>query len=166
MSTDELPRKAVQALRLRLQHVKNHLEPIFSKPLNDISAKLTMTEKYELQVLLSYSLNTLFYIYLRINGSDPQKHAVMVELKRVQKYITKLKAYQGKEAKPNMKLNKEAAGRFIKAAISTNQEESSRPSQSKKKREVIDVYSSSEDEGKTKPAKKKGRVMMDPFSGK
>lgn len=66
----------------------------------------------------------------------------------------------------NMKLNKEAAGRFIKAAISTNQEESSRSSQSKKKREIINVYSSSEDEEKTKPAKKKGRVMMDPFSGK
>lgn len=108
MSTDELPKKAVQALRLRLQHVKNHLEPIFSKPLNDISAKLTMTEKYELQVLLSYSLNTLFYsknntktlffifyfwkptsfyivVYLRINGSDPQKHAVMTELVREEK---------------------------------------------------------------------------------
>ncbi|EIE92059.1 hypothetical protein RO3G_16770 [Rhizopus delemar RA 99-880] len=80
MSTEEVPKKAVRALRSRLQTVKNHLEPILSRPLSEINAKLSMTERYELQVLLSYSLNTLYYIYLRSSGSDPQKHDVMKEL--------------------------------------------------------------------------------------
>ncbi|KAG0738595.1 hypothetical protein G6F23_009570 [Rhizopus arrhizus] len=125
-----------------------------------------MTERYELQVLLSYSLNTLYYIYLRSSGSDPQKHDVMKELQRVQTYIKKLKVHQGKGPKPNMRLNKEAAGRFIKAAIT---EQGSNDGENKKKRtnEVITVEdSSSDEEGEIKkPAKKKGRVAMDPFTG-
>lgn len=166
MSTEEVPKKAVRALRSRLQTVKNHLEPILSRPLSEINAKLSMTERYELQVLLSYSLNTLYYIYLRSSGSDPQKHDVMKELQRVQTYIKKLKVHQGKGPKPNMRLNKEAAGRFIKAAIT---EQGSNDGENKKKRtnEVITVEdSSSDEEGEIKkPAKKKGRVAMDPFTG-
>lgn len=65
-----------------------------------------------------------------------------------------------------MRLNKEAAGRFIKAAIT---EQGSNDGENKKKRtnEVITVEdSSSDEEGEIKkPAKKKGRVAMDPFTG-
>lgn len=67
MSTEEVPKKAVRALRSRLQTVKNHLEPILSRPLSEINAKLSMTERYELQVLLSYSLNTLYYSKIEIS---------------------------------------------------------------------------------------------------
>ncbi|KAI9485933.1 MAG: hypothetical protein EXX96DRAFT_475029 [Benjaminiella poitrasii] len=76
----EIPKKAARALKVRLQVVKKHLEPLLEKPLNEIYTKLPVTERYELQVLLTYSLNTLFYINLRTNGSDPQKHEVMNEL--------------------------------------------------------------------------------------
>ncbi|ORE03744.1 hypothetical protein BCV72DRAFT_212700 [Rhizopus microsporus var. microsporus] len=80
MSTEEIPKKAVRALRTRIQVVRDHLEPLMARPLNETYSKLSMTEKYELQVLLSYTLNTLYYIYLRGNGSDPQKHVVLKEL--------------------------------------------------------------------------------------
>ncbi|KAI7904882.1 uncharacterized protein BX663DRAFT_430854 [Cokeromyces recurvatus] len=76
----EIPKKAVRALKARLQVVKNHLQPLLQKPLNEIYTKLPVTQRYELEVLLTYSLNTLFYIYLRTQGSDPQKHEVMNEL--------------------------------------------------------------------------------------
>ncbi|KAI8091861.1 hypothetical protein BDF21DRAFT_332763 [Thamnidium elegans] len=78
----EIPKKAVRALRSRLHIVKKHLEPIFAKPLSEIYTKLPISERYELEVLLSYSLNTLYYIYLRTQGSDPNKHDVMKELVR------------------------------------------------------------------------------------
>lgn len=61
MSTEEIPKKAVRALRTRIQVVKDHLEPLMARPLNETYSKLSMTEKYELQVLLSYTLNTLYY---------------------------------------------------------------------------------------------------------
>lgn len=57
----EIPKKAVRALRSRLHVVKKHLEPIFAKPLSEIYTKLPIAERYELEVLLSYSLNTLYY---------------------------------------------------------------------------------------------------------
>lgn len=100
----DIPKKAVRALRSRLNVVKKHLEPIFAKPLSDVYTKLPVSQRYELEVLLSYSLNTLYYsmysqfarsfysftfitndlvfilVYLRTQGSDPNKHEVMKEL--------------------------------------------------------------------------------------
>ncbi|KAI8364524.1 hypothetical protein EDC96DRAFT_482083 [Choanephora cucurbitarum] len=153
----EVPKKAVRALRSRLQVVKKHLDPLLARPINDVFSKLSLNERYELEVLLSYSLNTLFYIYMRTQGTDPQKHVVMKELARVQQYIQKLKKAVGKEEKPNMKVDKEAASRFIKAALT---EENST------KRKLEDTESSSSDEEEEEEednTKNKGR-KMDVFS--
>lgn len=57
----DIPKKAVRALKVRLQVVKKHLEPLLSKPINDVFSKLPVDQRYELEVLLSYSLNTLYY---------------------------------------------------------------------------------------------------------
>ncbi|KAI8979551.1 hypothetical protein BDF20DRAFT_974609 [Mycotypha africana] len=122
MADVQIPKKPVKALKLRLQNVKKHLDPILSRPLNETYSKLSLTERYELEVLLSYSLNTLYYIYLRTKGSDPQNHAVMTELKRVQSYVLKLQKLQGKGPKPSMTLDKDAAARFIKASLANNDE--------------------------------------------
>ncbi|CAO3651196.1 unnamed protein product [Mucor hiemalis] len=145
----DIPKKAVRALRSRLNVVKKHLEPIFAKPLSDVYTKLPVSQRYELEVLLSYSLNTLYYIYLRTQGSDPNKHEV-----RVQAYIKKLKRVQGKEDKPSMKLDKEAAGRFIKSAMKENQEiiEAEKANKKRLLEEVVDS-SSSEEETSAPPRK-------------
>lgn len=57
----DIPKKAVRALKVRLQVVKKHLEPILSRPINDVFSKLPVDQRYELEVLLSYSLNSLYY---------------------------------------------------------------------------------------------------------
>lgn len=57
----DIPKKAVRALKVRLQVVKKHLEPLLSKPINDVFSKLPVDQRYELEVLLSYSLNSLYY---------------------------------------------------------------------------------------------------------
>ncbi|KAI8069108.1 uncharacterized protein B0P05DRAFT_589417 [Gilbertella persicaria] len=158
-SQTEIPKKAVRALRVRLQVVKKHLDPVLARPINDIFSKLSLTERYELEVLLSYSLNTLFYIYLRTQGSDPQKHDVMKELARVQQYIQKLKKARGKEEKPTMKVDKDAASRFIKAALNEEAPEKKRRLEEEKEEEDSSSSSSEEEEVN----KKKGR-KMDVFS--
>ncbi|CEP11226.1 hypothetical protein [Parasitella parasitica] len=119
----DIPKKAVRALKTRLQVVKKHLEPILSRPISD--------------------------------GSDPQKHEVMSELVRVQQYIQKLKKAQGKQAKPTMKVDKEAAARFIKSAINEGAAENDKAVQEKKRKLEEDVSISSDDddeeqEGNTK----------------
>lgn len=58
---DDVHKKAAKALRIRLHTVKKHLEPLFARPLSETYTKLSVTERYQLQVLLSYSLNTIYY---------------------------------------------------------------------------------------------------------
>ncbi|KAI8985097.1 hypothetical protein BDB01DRAFT_721760 [Pilobolus umbonatus] len=95
----EVPTKAIRALRLRLQTVKKYLEPLLSKPLTETYTKLPLAERCEFEILLSYALNTLYYIYLRTQGSDPQSHDVMTELARIQDYIMKIKVLRGEGPK-------------------------------------------------------------------
>jgi exosome complex protein LRP1 len=57
----EIPKKAVRALKSRLHVVREHLKPLLERPLSEIFTKLPIQERYELQVLLSYSLNSLYY---------------------------------------------------------------------------------------------------------
>ncbi|KAK4511721.1 Protein kish [Mucor velutinosus] len=148
----DIPKKAVRALKVRLQVVKKHLEPLLSKPINDVFSKLSVNQRYELEVLLSYSLNSLYYIYLRTQGSDPQKHEVVNELLRVQQYIQKLKKAQGKEAKPTMRVDKDAAARFIKNAINEGASENEKATADKKRKleETVFISSDEEDEHSAK----------------
>ena len=58
--------------------------------------------------------------YLRINGIKAKDHPVMRELARVRQYMEKIKSAEENEARQNgagLHLDKDAAGRFIKAAL-------------------------------------------------
>jgi exosome complex protein LRP1 len=58
---EDVHKKAAKALRVRLNNVKKHLEPLFERPISEIYTKLSVVERYELELLLSYSLNTIYY---------------------------------------------------------------------------------------------------------
>lgn len=54
--------------------------------------------------------------YLSIHGTNAKEHPVFKELTRVRQYFTKIKALESppeEEAKPTMKLDQQAARRFI-----------------------------------------------------
>jgi exosome complex protein LRP1 len=56
--------------------------------------------------------------YLRLNGINAREHAVFTELTRVKQYFQKIDAAENPVAeKSNLKLDKGAAGRFIKAGL-------------------------------------------------
>lgn len=95
-------------------------------------------------------------MYIRTQGQDPQAHDVFKELKRVQQYIEKIKVAEGRGPKrklntpctrysilnnlylATMKLDKEAAGRFVKAAINSPKNYE-RPEGTSKKRSAPSV---------------------------
>ncbi|PQE13448.1 exosome-associated family protein [Rutstroemia sp. NJR-2017a WRK4] len=57
----------------------------------------------------------------RLNGINAREHAVFTELTRVKQYFQKIDAAENPVAeKSNLKLDKGAAGRFIKAGLSGN----------------------------------------------
>ncbi|ORX56190.1 hypothetical protein DM01DRAFT_1334688 [Hesseltinella vesiculosa] len=97
----QIPKRQARALRARIDIVLNHLQPLLDKDPEAFSA-LSKAERCKLDVLLAYTIDSLYYMFIRLHGQDPQKHQVFNELERVQEYIYKIKVMDGKAsgAKP------------------------------------------------------------------
>ncbi|OCB85576.1 C1D-domain-containing protein [Sanghuangporus baumii] len=108
----------VTALSESLRELEEKLEPLFSKPLQDTLSSLDTLQQAKLQVLLPYLINDLIFIYLKTRGIDPKTHAVVSELERVKQYFEKIKDAEQSNQKRTTEIDKAAAGRFIKHAIS------------------------------------------------
>ncbi|KAI9281217.1 hypothetical protein BC943DRAFT_329953 [Umbelopsis sp. AD052] len=94
--TTSAPVGVVQALNERLDTISKLLEPLMSAPLSETVGKLSVLERCQLHILLSYTLNTTIFIYLRTQGENPKEHAVIRELERVTKYVGKIKNVQSR----------------------------------------------------------------------
>ncbi|KAG5896069.1 hypothetical protein JTB14_006858 [Gonioctena quinquepunctata] len=69
-----------------------------------------------IQEKLTYSLNTLYWLYLRTKNEDPNKSDVKNQLNRIKEYMMKAKqAHERQTIRP--KIDQEAAGRFVKHGI-------------------------------------------------
>ncbi|KAJ2803880.1 hypothetical protein H4R20_002715 [Coemansia guatemalensis] len=113
--------KHVDQLASAVDQIQTALGPILSQPLSDILPKLTPIQRCELEALVAYAINTLYWVYLKVNGVPPKEHPVMDELQRVQRYIEKInRAKKGgsKQESRAMRVDADAAGRFIQNAMS------------------------------------------------
>ncbi|KAJ2502442.1 hypothetical protein GGH96_001105 [Coemansia sp. RSA 1972] len=118
---DQKVSKHVDQLTVAVDQIQKTLGPILTQPLNDLLPKLTPIQRCELEALVAYSIDTLFWIYLKVNGVPPKEHPIMKELQRVQKYIEKINRAKGSD-KPEpraMKVDAGAADRFIRNAIAS-----------------------------------------------
>jgi len=113
-----------------LDTLESLLKPVLDRPLEETLAELPgPLERARLLFWIAYVVHSCSWIYVRLRGVDPEEHGVMDELKRIQKYNGKiLAAMQANAAasdgvetskdERSMKIDKKAASRFIKAAIS------------------------------------------------
>lgn len=62
-------------------------------------------------------LLTAILAYLRLNGVKAREHPVFKELTRVKQYFDKIKAAETPAAERNLKVDRKAAERFIKAGL-------------------------------------------------
>lgn len=108
----------VSALSNSLDELEEKLEPLFSKPLEETIGSLETLQQTKLQVLLPYLVNDLIFIYLKTKGIDPKTHPVVAELERVRQYFAKIKDAEEPEKSRTAVVDKAAAARFIKHAIS------------------------------------------------
>ncbi|PWN52187.1 hypothetical protein IE53DRAFT_385382 [Violaceomyces palustris] len=143
---------------------------------NELAGRL---DSARMQVSLAYVLLDLIWIYLKTKGIDPTNHPVMSELERVKSYFTKIKSVQdaeGKEQEKHTRLDKSAAGRFIRAALASGNGTHTRFEGESKDGEEEEEEDVEEKEGKSGEKKeseedgaakvgKKGRVIQDPFEG-
>lgn len=98
------------------------LQPLLAQPLTASTSKQPLLDKAKTYVLATYALESILFTSLRLSGTDAKNHPVFEELKRVKEYFGKITAAEniGAGGGARGRLDKEAAGRFVKAGLSGN----------------------------------------------
>ncbi|EKX49403.1 hypothetical protein GUITHDRAFT_67864 [Guillardia theta CCMP2712] len=123
MSASKLPEameENLDKIDSALDNLETALEPILATPWDTLNACLEPVQRAKLNLMIAYTIDSLFFLYLKTQqGIATEEHQVNEELARVKSYMSKLKdatAAQENE-KSKLKLNKDAAARFIKAGL-------------------------------------------------
>lgn len=119
METADL-HELVGDLTSNIDDLESALAALTQKPLTTTSSKLPLLDKAKLYVLATYALESILFNSLRLNGTDAKAHPVFAELNRVKEYFGKIKTVEGTGGKPTSRVDKDAAGRFIKAGLAGN----------------------------------------------
>ncbi|OTA56833.1 hypothetical protein K449DRAFT_154688 [Hypoxylon sp. EC38] len=103
-----------------IDNLEEALQPILNN-VSDVANKLPLLDKAKLYVLVTYSIESMLFSSLRLNGVNAKEHPVFKELTRVRQYFEKIKNAENPPLqKPEQTLNKEAAIRFIRADLAEN----------------------------------------------
>ncbi|PTU21926.1 hypothetical protein P175DRAFT_0492539 [Aspergillus ochraceoroseus IBT 24754] len=97
------------------------LNPILDSTVVETSKKLPVLDKAKFHVLVTYTLESLLFSYLRLHGVNAKEHPVFRELTRVKQYFEKIKALETEPEQRTMTLDKQAASRFIKHGLAGNE---------------------------------------------
>ncbi|GAA5856370.1 hypothetical protein JCM9279_005745 [Rhodotorula babjevae] len=124
------PSATLASLSAAVTHLDSALAPLLAKPLADHLEHEQPLLQARAQVLASYVVHDLVWVYLKTAGVDPASHPVMAEIDRLKTYFSKLKGAQAgvvpsssTSAAPaqqrRMHIDRQAASRFINAAIAS-----------------------------------------------
>ncbi|KAJ3438462.1 nuclear nucleic acid-binding protein c1d [Anaeramoeba flamelloides] len=89
-----LPQEILESLQnfeSSLDECEKTLQPILKHSLTEISSTLNPLEQAKLNMSLAYTINSLYFMYLKTQGIDPKNHPVKKEIERVKMYIKKIK---------------------------------------------------------------------------
>ncbi|OJJ43426.1 hypothetical protein ASPZODRAFT_136285 [Penicilliopsis zonata CBS 506.65] len=110
----------LEQLEDNVEDLEELIQPLFGRVLSETSKKLPVLDKAKLQVLITYTLESLIFSYLRLQGVNAKEHPVFRELTRVRQYFEKIKNLETEPEKRTLTLDKQAAGRFIKHGLAGN----------------------------------------------
>lgn len=82
----------------------------------EIYEKLSNENKIKYNLLMSYCLNSMFWMYLRAEGIDPTKHQIKLENDRLKKSMMRAKQINDRNTLMP-RVNKEVAQRFIRNGL-------------------------------------------------
>ncbi|XP_055682832.1 nuclear nucleic acid-binding protein C1D [Lutzomyia longipalpis] len=103
----------------KIQNLDKTLEEVNSaveKALNVKEEGLTQEEKVKLDIFLSYALNSLYFIHLKLQGTDVSQHTVKHELARVREAMVRQKQIHDKKTLMP-RVNVPAAKRFVRHSL-------------------------------------------------
>jgi exosome complex protein LRP1 len=104
---------------LALREVEEQVGELTSRDWAEMTQGASPLDVARLNVTSAYTLNTLFFIYLKTQGLPTTDHPVKQELDRVRQHLKKVKTVAGQveEERANSRLNADAARRFITHAL-------------------------------------------------
>jgi exosome complex protein LRP1 len=91
---DDLPPDLAQPvtdLASAISTIEAQVQRLQSAPWAELCKGLTPLEVARMHLMVAYTINTLFYIYLKTQGLPTANHPVREELERVKAYIRKVK---------------------------------------------------------------------------
>ncbi|XP_066151343.1 nuclear nucleic acid-binding protein C1D [Euwallacea fornicatus] len=112
LEEDKIIGVKLQNLHDSIQNIQKFLDAALEIDTAEYSSK----DKVDLDLFVTYALNTLYWMYLRTKGEDPNTHDVKNQLNRVKEYMIKAReAHERLTLRP--KVDQAAAGRFVKHGI-------------------------------------------------
>jgi exosome complex protein LRP1 len=115
----------LEDLETQIDDLTDSLSPFLAGPLSYQTSKLPLLDQAKLYVLATYAIESLLFSSLRLSGVDAKAHPVFQELGRVKEYFQKIKAAEtggaGAKKGGSGRIDKEAAGRFIRAGLAGNE---------------------------------------------
>ncbi|KAL2023517.1 hypothetical protein VTK56DRAFT_2125 [Thermocarpiscus australiensis] len=117
--TDITPQ--LEQLEQGLSQAQAALKPLLGD-IGDISSKLPLLDKAKLYVLISYTLESLLFSALRLNGVDTRNHPIFTELARVKQYMEKIQKLENPPPEREKTVNTEATARFLKSDLGDNKD--------------------------------------------
>ncbi|XP_050542127.1 nuclear nucleic acid-binding protein C1D-like [Daktulosphaira vitifoliae] len=107
-----------------LDHSITNIQTLLESRLSIDYSSLTVEEKIKHDILIAFALNSLYWMYLRLDGTDPTTHNIKRELDRVKASIETAKVAINKKNMP--RVNKNVADRFVGHALWTSEEKKRR----------------------------------------
>ncbi|RDD40729.1 Nuclear nucleic acid-binding protein C1D [Trichoplax sp. H2] len=114
---------SVQELNSSIDKVDKILDQIITNQFADNIDKLELLDQAKAYLVVTYAMNSLYWMYLNTQGISPKDHPVKQELDRIRTYMNKVQALYDKRKAKNryallaMKVDKKAAGLIIKSAL-------------------------------------------------
>ncbi|CAG9123097.1 hypothetical protein JYU34_013792 [Plutella xylostella] len=100
-------------LKENLVELQNTLDQLLK--LKQHYDKLDTNAQIELDLFLVYTLNSLQWVHLRIQGIDPTQTRIKGELQRIKKVMMRWQEVKDREKRP--KVDTDAAKRFVKSGL-------------------------------------------------
>ncbi|KAI1296105.1 Sas10/Utp3/C1D family-domain-containing protein [Xylaria venustula] len=106
---DILP--SIERLDDAVDDLEEALQPLINN-VTDVASRLPLLDKAKFYVLMTYSIESMLFSALRLNGVDAKEHPIFKELTRVRQYFDKIKNVEFPPENPAQSINKEAAIRL------------------------------------------------------
>ncbi|KAK9491704.1 hypothetical protein V1508DRAFT_373268 [Lipomyces doorenjongii] len=111
----------IENLEKEMGELECSLKPIIENGVAEYANDMAPIDKAKAYLLALYALNSTIYSTLKIGEINTKDHQIMIDIRRVQTYMAKIKNAEELFAGRQLQLDRQAAGRFIKHALAGNE---------------------------------------------